>query len=341
MGINQKLLAQGAFGCVYYPALKCKNKVIKNSVSKLQIYDWNAKNEINIGSKIKKIKSKDKFFAYVYDFCKVNISKIDSRLLTDCKIIQNYPNNLFVNLFLKYINRIGFKDYVLMGTSKEIIYKIVTTFSSLLKGYNKLLKKNIVHMDIKDDNLIYDTQSKSVKIIDFGISIEIENVHKNLYKNFYVFGPDYYIWCLEIHCINYILHKSPKFTAKSIDEICLPYINNNPVFYNDTLKEHFYIQAKKYLKRYIGKPRSYIIDECLSSYNKWDIHALSILYLRIFYTIIHDKNITNDWITEFYLMLYKNLHPNPNKRLTFMETMSKINELNNKNVYNILDKISV
>ena len=59
-----KLLSQGGFGCVYYPGISCDGRTEKdpNIVTKLQRMDFNAQNEIDIGSKIKEIPNYQLFY---------------------------------------------------------------------------------------------------------------------------------------------------------------------------------------------------------------------------------------------------------------------------------------
>ena len=58
-----KLLSQGGFGCVYHPGIKCDgSKDKKKYVSKLQINDYTAVNEVQIGKLIKSIPNYNLFF---------------------------------------------------------------------------------------------------------------------------------------------------------------------------------------------------------------------------------------------------------------------------------------
>ena len=59
-----ELLSQGGYGCVYHPAITCNGTAesSKKHVSKLQRKDWAAKNEIEIGKLVKKIKNYSAFF---------------------------------------------------------------------------------------------------------------------------------------------------------------------------------------------------------------------------------------------------------------------------------------
>ena len=45
-----KLLAQGGFGCIYYPGINCNSKPTSDKfVSKIQKRNQTSENEINIG----------------------------------------------------------------------------------------------------------------------------------------------------------------------------------------------------------------------------------------------------------------------------------------------------
>ena len=46
-------------------------------------------------------------------------------------------------------------------------------------------------------------------------------------KYFYVFAPEYYIWCLEIHFINFFIHKSDTIEEKDVIDICSEYIQTS------------------------------------------------------------------------------------------------------------------
>ena len=64
----------------------------------------------------------------------------------------------------------------------------------------------IVHLDIKPNNLLYSLKDMSPLLIDFGISIPMKSLdEKNKWEYFYAYIPEYYIWPLEVHVINYYI----------------------------------------------------------------------------------------------------------------------------------------
>ena len=74
-----KLLSQGAFGCVYYPGIRCDGKTDsrKNVVTKLQKRDFNADNEIKIGKLVRKIPNYRMFYLPVIKSCPVSLREVD------------------------------------------------------------------------------------------------------------------------------------------------------------------------------------------------------------------------------------------------------------------------
>ena len=71
-----KLLSQGGFGCVYHPGIKCDGKKDKKKyVSKLQINDYTAFNEVEIGEIIKTIPNYHLFFYQSLNIVKLMLLK--------------------------------------------------------------------------------------------------------------------------------------------------------------------------------------------------------------------------------------------------------------------------
>ena len=114
-------------------------------------------------------------------------------------------DSLFVNSTNKNKNKNKNKDVI---NNKKTIITLIDTYTTLLDEISILLKNNIVHLDLKADNILYNTKLHMVQMIDFGISIPIATLtSENIKAYFYVYGPDYYLWAFEVHVINFLLHK--------------------------------------------------------------------------------------------------------------------------------------
>ena len=71
------------------------------------------------------------------------------------------PNKLFYDFFLSNIN----KQFIFSSINSSYIY--------LLNSLEFLNSQNIVHFDLKGDNILYNLTTNNPLIIDFGISIPI------------------------------------------------------------------------------------------------------------------------------------------------------------------------
>ena len=90
---------------------------------------------------------------------------------------------------MEFVNGISLLSYLKSQPGKKLKEsECIHIYSQILKGMSYLHDLNIVHRDLKLDNLIIDTISKSVKIIDYGFGC-ITTWSKEL--NFFCGTPSY------------------------------------------------------------------------------------------------------------------------------------------------------
>tara|TARA_Y100000768_G_C23989817_1_gene691568 strand:- start:2903 stop:4021 length:1119 start_codon:yes stop_codon:yes gene_type:complete len=329
-----KLLSQGGFGCVFFPGITCsgKSQTKKTIVTKLQKNDITAENEINIGKIIKTIKNYNFFFLPIISHCPIEIRDMDKKIISKCNIVKANSNE-YILMDIPYIKNKPFFD-ILIDTSgglKKTLLKFTNSYKYLLDALLLLIEHNIVHYDLKGENILYNMEIREPQIIDFGISIPMDNVtDENLKTYFYVFAPEYYLWPIEIHIINYLLHFSDSVLtnedATSISEL---YTSNNKaltVFSPDFIEKYKQACLKTCLK-YVDKPKNDVIKELLKYYKTWDNYALSILYLRIYEYFFPEGFHENSILINFSQLLLINISPDPNKRLTIKETIKRFSDL--------------
>ena len=227
-----KLLSQGGFGCVYYPGIECsgKSEHRKTIVTKLQKSNFNASNEVYIGQLIKKIPNYELFYLPVIESCPVNIRNIDRELITECQVVANSQDVPFVLMSIPYVSNRVFFNVVTDETlgRKQVISTLARTYSYLLTAIKNLVEISVVQFDLKGDNILYNLVTKDPQIIDFGISIPISKIGpQNWSKYFYAYAPEYHVWPLEVHLINFLLHVSSPLSAEDIPSIVKPYTRGN------------------------------------------------------------------------------------------------------------------
>jgi len=365
-----ELLNQGGYGCVYHPAIECDDSrnsdiVASNGyISKVQFNDKSSHNEIEIGKIIKTISNYNNFFAPIVSSCSVDINRIDKEL-TDiygdkCAIYEKQKsrsNKEFVMLSIPYIKDGNFNKNIINSKRSFSFINLIDTYKHLLNALILLDNRNIVHYDLKNDNILYNKVKKQPIIIDFGLSIDFNQIDKLigksktklsddaikfLYDKFYVFAPDYYLWCIEIHAISYLVaSRRNVLDDNSIAEICVEYVENNKgfVMFDDSFKENYIKSASKFLSQYKGQGREKTIISLLEFHRTWDNFSISIMFLKLLYNIF--KFQTTNVMLFFYRVLIQNLNPDPKKRLSVNDTFRKLFEIYNEDNNNIDDIIKI
>ncbi len=339
-----ELLSQGGYGCVYHPALTCSGKAesSKKSVAKLQRKDWAAENEIEIGKLIKKISNYSSFFLPITSSCDIKISSIDDKLVKDCRVIQKRPDADFVLMKMEYLENITFTDYLKSKgeTNSHLLLKIVESYNNLASSLGKLVDMNIVHHDLKLDNILIGSNNNLPIIIDFGISLNMKNISETdekLKDYFYVHAPDYYPWSLDIHIINYIVQvrsdgEYGPINFEELKEIADEYCRGNLALdvFSDSFRKAYNEKCYSYLRSLVGKRNNEILRILLNNYKSWDIYALSVIYLRLIGYIFNNKYPKTKFLAEFIQLNLINISPNPNERLSCKDSVKYIDDLISK-----------
>ena len=182
-----KLLATGSKSCVFRPSIPCKefNNKDYNKVSKI-VYDNKAaltiENEKYISKLISNIKG-FKDWAIIFDqFCDTPVSynefkKHDKKGIKDC--YDEDKNDFNVLIFNSdYGGETMAETFtsIFKNTSKKKIEHDFIKFMDMMKplflGLTKMEDNNIIHNDIKSNNIV--EHKGSFKYIDFGLSNKLE-----------------------------------------------------------------------------------------------------------------------------------------------------------------------
>ena len=142
-----KLLGEGSFGTIYLVSKENKMYVIKELSLKMYNSTSIITNEINILDKIYKKGCVDYLLCYKGSFFEQNFAYI---------ITEEFENSTTLEDFI-------FNNQKL---SRKILISI---FKQLINAFAYLHKLNIVHNDIKLNNILINKEYK-IQVIDFGIS---------------------------------------------------------------------------------------------------------------------------------------------------------------------------
>jgi serine/threonine protein kinase len=359
--IRSKFISQGTFGCIFYPAIECDGSVSKNKkyASKLVKNNKTDLNEYLIGKIVKKIKLYEYYYAPVINMCSINLAKIDKRERDMCKIIRDKKYSetgmgtgtgtgtrigadttsasSYAIMKIPFIENISIIDYFTHPDTdkKEILTYIFYSYDYLLRNIETLNKNGVIHFDLKLSNLLIEKSKKIPIIIDFGLSIPLDDIRPETYKKyFYAYSPSYYVWCIEIHIICYLVKVNPVLTKDALTGLIDEYVQSNIglKIFSDTFVQRFrYTALDYYTKHFVdtGASRDEIIKKLLKYIQTWDSYSLSLMFLCFIQFISFHGFIHNKLIIEFSKVLLLNFHPNPEKRLSFDETKKKYNAIFN------------
>ncbi len=326
-----KLLSEGGFGCVFNPSMKCDGTSdSEKHVSKIQRYDNSAKNEIAIGNILSNIPEYRNHFAPVISHCSIDIGQIKDKDKSKCMLFKKKKTNKYVLMKLDYVEGMEFLQYMVKNAnSVQIINNIINSFNHILRSISLLVNKKIIHYDLKGSNILYSIQKKMPLIIDYGLSINMNNINNmNLNEVFYTYAPQYYVWPLEVHYLGLLFNVEKEPTEAALKNLAKVYVENNKGL-NKNFSPNFLKKFEKMcldqLKLYSQMAFDERIKYLMNFWNTWDNYALSITYLRFLRYLAIQGFYENSFINFMGKLLLQNIHPNPNKRLSLIDTTHTFN----------------
>ena len=195
---KSELLAKGSFGCIYKPALPCKDKKYnpKNAnVSKLifSLYgttDKDAKDEFKMNQKIMKIKNHSQWTKTWTELCDPPNQKYLEEI-SELKKCLNKPHPRDFKYVTKLL--IGYdagkpllvhtldlfkKSFQTQKAFHKSFLSLFRSMESLFLGLTELQKHKICHQDMNYRNITY--SNGKMMLVDYGISLDFNDKEKAL-----------------------------------------------------------------------------------------------------------------------------------------------------------------
>ena len=230
MSTVPKIIASGSYGCVFRPGINCEGKSTEDTrfVSKLQSSKVVSQNEINIGKLLQKLANYEEYFSPIIENCPIGLGEIETKEVENCEPIKKSTETNIVINKIKYEGGNTLAKYLIIMLKENPVKfseLFLETHITLLESLKKLRELEVIHNDIKENNIICRDGDGRPIIIDFGISMEkkcmrlpeglLESFTKGeggeepilLYEYFYNYDDSYNIWCIDIIILNYMLNK--------------------------------------------------------------------------------------------------------------------------------------
>ncbi len=115
-------------------------------------------------------------------------------------------------------------------------------------------------------------------------------------QHFYIHAPDYFLWPIEVHLITYLINEHNILTEESLRKICYEYIAKNRAieYTSSEFKKKLFDLSVETFSRFIHQPREKVLNELLTYWDKWDIYAINIMFLKIMYELIFHREVVSE-----------------------------------------------
>ena len=309
-------------------------------VTKLQKRDFSADNEIFIGDILTKAYKKaagsplENNFAPVISSCPINVAAIKAKDVNDCSVIRKSDDtNNFILMKIRFIDMEDFDNYILKNSNANlIILTLIKGFNHLLKSIQLLIDVNVVQFDLKGPNIVFDNKKNLPIIIDFGLSLPMNSLDtETMYNYFYIYAPEYYVWPLEVHYINLLLHITPEPDVNQLKDLAKRFTKSNAALeaFSPKFRDNYQSLCFKTLQKYSSLPLNERIKTLIQGWNTWDNYSLSVIYIKFIYYLTRSKNnksLDNSFVRFMTQLLVMNIHPNFSKRLSVQGTIKRFDE---------------
>jgi len=288
-------------------------------------------NEANICYKIKKIPYYSNYFSILEDYEILNVSQINDVIHEKAQYNENIQYYLF---HYTYNNSIDFIDYLYNFISiPHLVFNIINTFSHLFSGLHILNQNNICFFNISPNNILFHKNYREKPVLcNFHMSLRLNKMNFNYISTILNKLDDFTYQPLEIQILFYIIKNDMTTISYSfIEEFTEVFIEKISILrlFSDKYKKAYKEKCIEQLKKYTNLPKKDIIGDILERNDKWDVYGISMLYIHVFGCISRVFSLKDKFINKITLELTKNLHPDPEKRMSLEETLFQFNKLLN------------
>jgi serine/threonine protein kinase len=380
---KMKLLSQGTYGCVFRPGIECSSNQLttKKYITKVQKSKKTSAHEVEIGKEIKKIRGYASYYAPIIESCKLKLGDINNEEdIKKCKIIENVElkEEKYESNKIPYVGKSTLLERVYEDTKnirgiESYFKRYIDKHVVLLKGIEKLNEAGIMHLDLKENNIMCRDKSGRPILIDFGLSVNTKKLEKGdieVKEPFFSYSVEYGPWCMDILMVMYMVNetKNAKInqekkeawrdenaTMEEMKKVVREYMEKN-VAILEILSSEEQEKYKKEMEEYysplitggmMNMPTwGSVYDEIIKNNKSWDNYGLAVIFLEML-KILGLTDVVNKipFMRKYLEIMKKIIISMPDKRPTADETrkeiekeMRKVKREEKKEMKKILEK---
>jgi serine/threonine protein kinase len=230
--------------------------------------------------------------------------------------------------------------------------KMINTHQTVLTGIMKLNNANIMHFDMKENNIMCRNKSGRPIIIDYGISVDTTNIASAEFdaRNvFFAYTDTYPSWCLDITMLTYMVNNSKnadikqskmnawrdeKASVESATKVISDYIEKNQGMIDVLTKEEqekYKVAMNAYYTPLVEGGMMNIptwgsvYDEIIKNHKSWDNYGVAITFLFLLNDLNLQKKVEEIPFMKEYTNIMKEIVLSvPDKRPSAEETLTKM-----------------
>ena len=210
--MSSNVIGEGAYGCIHKPSLKCKDKYIadyKNKVSKL-LQKRFADKELSEYSLVESIDKEHSFYLGNPTECSPEKSKQTEDSIKKCKhseeLLKEFDDLALLIMDDGGVNIKDYSDNVTKWKStkenKQKVEVLWLEFYRIVKAIDIFLKKGVLHLDIKPQNIVLNEETMRLNLIDFGLTATVEEKMKQSYDSKNQTAIYHWSYPFEFHFLN-------------------------------------------------------------------------------------------------------------------------------------------
>jgi serine/threonine protein kinase len=323
---------EGTYGCTFSPPPQCTShkevliSEIKKQKDKLaKVFQKQASSTIewDVAKRLKSVDPKQQYFLFPFAKCQTSLAE----LTKDPQFHHcSYKNKKLKQYPMVIMKKGGTPLDSYMAYHKVSVQEFAKIILQVLKGIKMLNQHNLIHHDLKFDNILYNASTDETRIIDFGLLLSRSDA-LNVFENMYIYS-DYWLHPPEYRIIQYI-HALPNLAdatnmgitntfEKNVSILNVSFFSKQPTLrqlvYDIFPPDDFKTGFEKYMHDVCKKNSKDEAFRYMSKYsNRIDIYSLGIssLYLSTYITFPSVKEKK-----QFMAFLKGMIHPDPRKRFT-------------------------
>jgi serine/threonine protein kinase len=357
-GKKYEKIGEGAYGCVIQPSLACANrqpaKTYKNKIAKVML-TRHAKKEMKEYALISRADPKKQYYLGKPKTCKIRDNAQTRRVIQMCKRGKRYLKDMDetslmimedggANLSMLAKEMVTWKP---TAENRAIVKQVLSEFGRMLEGVRVFLKHDIVHHDVKPQNVVYNVRTGRMNFIDFGLMRKRSACIRSS-RNSSNWSADYAHWSypFETQFLNrdqYMAFagKGAKEKSDYVKQVIANIENDNP---DDKFTDAFYVLCSYVIDTNIkdariqkmGRDRvlqdyiQFLLEDMTvanydrimkRSFDTYDTYGLGMALARLTFSM---KRLIDGGVYDALVgFSYELVHPNVLRRLTVDEAIVK------------------